>query len=60
MYIVGRENEFMLRIDPPQAGGSLSLFVKTEDGEIKRLDDNVRLETLNEAKAFIAENCDKK
>ncbi len=35
------------------------VIVETKDGEIKRLDDDVRLETLNEARAFIAENCDK-
>ena len=32
MYIFGKADEFMLRIDPPQAGGSLSLFVNTADG----------------------------
>lgn len=36
------------------------VIVKTKDGEVKRLDDNTRLETLDEARTFIAENCDKK
>jgi len=35
------------------------VIVKTEDGNIERLDDNVRLETLDKARTFIAENCDK-
>jgi len=39
---------------------STRVIVKTEDGQIARLDDNLRLETLDEAKTFIAQNCDKK
>jgi len=35
------------------------VIVKTEDGKIERLDDSVRLETLDKARTFIAENCDK-
>jgi len=38
---------------------STRVIVKTEDGKIERLDDNVRLETLDKARTFIAENCDK-
>jgi hypothetical protein len=33
--------------------------VTHEDGTVTRMDDNDRLEKLNEAKAFVAENCDK-
>jgi hypothetical protein len=33
-------------------------MVQMEDGTIARMDDNVRLETLNEAKSYIAGNCD--
>ncbi len=32
-------------------------MVKAEDGTVTRMDDNVRLETLNEAKTYIAKNC---
>lgn len=38
---------------------STRVIVRNEDGTISRLDDNVRMETLNEANSFIAENCDK-
>jgi len=38
---------------------STRVMVRMEDGEVTRLDDNVRLETLNEAKTYIAENCNK-
>lgn len=33
--------------------------VTHEDGTVTRMDDNDRLEKLNEAKAFVADNCDK-
>jgi len=33
------------------------VIVRHEDGTVDRLDDEKRLELLNEAKAFIAENC---
>ena len=36
---------------------STRVMVKLEDGTVTRMDDNVRLETLNEAKSYIAENC---
>ena len=38
---------------------STRVMVKDEDGKVTRLDDNVRIETLNEAKSYIAKNCDK-
>ena len=38
---------------------STRVMVKMEDGTVTRLDDNVRLETLDEAKTYIANNCDK-
>lgn len=37
---------------------STRVIVQYEDGTVGRLDDNERLEMLNEAKAYIAENCD--
>ena len=37
---------------------STRVIVEYEDGSIGRLDDNERLETLAEAKAYIAEKCD--
>ena len=36
---------------------STRVIVEYEDGTVGRLNDNERLETLNEAKAYIAENC---
>ncbi|HEY5775217.1 MAG TPA: DUF4124 domain-containing protein [Xanthomonadales bacterium] len=36
---------------------STRVMVKTEDGTVTRMDDDLRLETLNEAKKYIAENC---
>ena len=38
---------------------STRVMVSYEDGTVTRMDDNDRLEKLNEAKAYIAENCDK-
>jgi hypothetical protein len=35
------------------------VIVKNQDGEVTRMDDDYRLETLGKAKAFIAENCEK-
>ena len=37
---------------------STRVIVQYEDGTVGRLDDNERLEMLNEAKAYIADNCD--
>lgn len=34
------------------------VLVKNEDGSVNRMDDNQRLELLDEAKAYIAANCD--
>ena len=36
-----------------------NIIVEYEDGTVQRLDDNVRVETLNEAKVYIAANCNK-
>lgn len=38
---------------------STRVIVEYEDGTVTRLDDNVRLKDLDEAKAYIAENCNK-
>lgn len=38
---------------------STRVMVRLEDGTVTRMDDNKRLETLGEAKAYIADNCDK-
>jgi hypothetical protein len=35
------------------------VMFEQEDGSVTRMDDNDRLEKLNESKAFVAENCDK-
>ena len=34
------------------------VMMKYEDGTVEQMDDNVRVETLDEAKAYIAANCD--
>jgi hypothetical protein len=38
---------------------STRVMVQLEDGSVVRMDDNERLETLAEAKTYIAENCNK-
>ena len=38
---------------------STRVMVRLEDGTVTRMDDNIRLETLNEAKTYIANNCEK-
>ena len=38
---------------------STRVMVRGEDGEVYRLDDNERLKALDEAKAYIAEKCNK-
>ena len=38
---------------------STRVMVRMEDGTVTRLDDNVRLETLDEAKTYIANKCGK-
>ena len=35
------------------------VIVRNEDGSVSRMDDDYRVETIDKAKAFIAENCDK-
>lgn len=37
---------------------STRVMVQMEDGTVARMDDDVRLETLNEAKAYISANCE--
>ena len=37
---------------------STRVMARLEDGTVTRMDDNKRLETLGEAKAYIAKNCD--
>ena len=37
---------------------STRVIIETDEGEIVRMDDNERLGLLNEAKSFIAANCD--
>lgn len=39
---------------------STRVMVKMDDGTVTRLDDDKRLEILDEAKSFIANNCNKK
>ena len=38
---------------------STRVIIRLEDGTVTRMDDNKRLETLGEAKDYIAEKCDK-
>jgi hypothetical protein len=38
---------------------STRVMVQLEDGTVTRMDDDVRLETLNEAKTYISANCEK-
>ena len=38
---------------------STRVMVRSEDGTVTRMDDEVRIETLNEAKAYISANCEK-
>ena len=38
---------------------STRVMVRGEDGEVYRLDDNERLKAIDEAKAYMAEKCDK-
>jgi hypothetical protein len=42
-----------------QMAPSTRLMATNEDGEVVRMDDNDRLEILDEAKTYIAANCDK-
>ena len=56
MIAAGCEQRYQLvsQLEP-----STRVIVEYEDGTVGRLDDNERLEMLNEAKAYIAEKCDK-
>jgi hypothetical protein len=38
---------------------STRVIIRLEDGSVTRMDDNDRLEKLDESKAFVAENCNK-
>jgi len=48
-----QRRQIVSRLEP-----SSRVMVNNEDGTVSRLDDNVRLEALAEAKAYIAEKCD--
>jgi len=47
-----QRREIVAQLEP-----SPRVMVRGENGEVYRLDDNERLKALNEAKAYIAENC---
>lgn len=47
-----QRHEIVAQLEP-----STRVMVRGEDGDVYRLDDNERLKALNEAKAYIAENC---
>ena len=47
-----QRREIVAQLEP-----STRVMVRGEDGDVYRLDDNERLKALNEAKAYIAENC---
>ena len=47
-----QRREILARLEP-----STRVMVQGEDGEVYRLDDNVRMKSVNEAKAYIARNC---
>jgi hypothetical protein len=49
-----QRRQIVSRLEP-----STRVMVNNKDGTVSRLDDNVRLEALAEAKAYIAEKCDK-
>lgn len=49
-----QRRELVSQLEP-----STRVMVQMEDGTVTRLDDNVRMETLNEAQTYIAENCNK-
>lgn len=48
-----QRHQIVARMEP-----STRVMVQDEDGNIRRLDDNERLESLAEAKAYIADKCD--
>ena len=47
-----QRRKLVSRLEP-----SPRVMIKMEDGTVTRMDDDVRLETLNEAKTYIAANC---
>jgi hypothetical protein len=47
-----QRRQIVARMEP-----STRVMVQDEDGNVHRLDDNERLESLDEAKAYIAEKC---
>ena len=49
-----QRREIVAQLEP-----STRVMVRGEDGEVYRLDDNERLKALDEAKAYIAEKCNK-
>jgi hypothetical protein len=49
-----QRREIVAQLEP-----STRVMVRGEDGEVYRLDDNERLKALAEAKAYIAEKCNK-
>jgi len=49
-----RNREVERRLEPTPR-----VIVTGEDGEVYRLDDDKRLQSINEAKSYIAENCNK-
>ena len=49
-----QRRQLVARLEP-----STRVMVEHEDGTVTRMDDNERLETLGEAKAYIAEKCGK-
>ena len=48
-----QRRQLVARLEP-----STRVMVRLEDGTVTRMDDNIRLETLGEAKDYIAEKCD--
>jgi hypothetical protein len=49
-----QRKEIVSKLEP-----SPRVMVQMPDGTVTRMDDNLRLETLEEAKSYIAANCDK-
>jgi hypothetical protein len=49
-----QRRQIVSRLEP-----STRVMVENEDGTVSRLDDTIRLESLAEAKAYIAEKCNK-
>lgn len=47
-----QRREVIAQLEP-----SPRVMIRTEDGEVQRMDDGVRLKSLTEAKDFLAKNC---